>query len=331
MRYDHVRHNLSWGQIDLNLLRVFDVMMQERSVTRAAQRLGRTQSAVSHSVARLRELFNDELFSRSGGAMVPTPWALELAVVISRSLAEIGSAVNRNAYFDAANSTRNFRIGLTDYPGVAFLAHLIKRFAVEAPHATLNILHARVADLISQLRLREFECAIVGNISLSAPHLSQIVLGTERMVCAGWRGNPDIFNMTTEKYLAADHLQISADGVAQGVADIALRQMNLTRKVTATIPHYLAAPWILRGNRRLITVFGDGLLMNLSEASETVIVPPPFPLPDVIQTLIYERHLEADTGHSWLRRLIQEIAIELSIGKDQLYRRFGPEAVRGEL
>ncbi|MES2436219.1 MAG: LysR family transcriptional regulator [Pseudomonadota bacterium] len=317
----HIRTDLSLNQIDLNLLRVFDVLMHERSVTRTAERIGRTQSAVSHSVARLRSIFNDELFVREGSAMIPTPKALGLAAVISMALADIGTVLDQNAHFDPRNSTRNFRIGLTDYAAVTFLPRLIERFSREAPNATLNILHARESEVTEQLRSKEVECLVLGNPSKVDAHLSKVVISTDKMVCAGWRGNPQMAGLTVEQYLAADHLQISSDGVAEGLVDIELRKMNLSRKVVATIPHYLVAPWVIKGTS-LITVFGASVLLALTDASETVILEPPIPLPDLVLTMVHERYREADLGHAWLRKLLRDIAEEQRMDKARLYRDF---------
>lgn len=194
------------------------------------------------------------------------------------------------------------------------LKDLFRQVSVEAPGATLNILHARETEIVDRLRNRDVECVILGNPSLNDPHLEKHVLIADRMVCAGWSGNPSLVDMSRAKYLAADHLQISADGQAEGATDLALREMNLSRRVVATVPHYLVAPWIIRGTS-LITTFGDSVLLALTPESETVIFDPPIPLPDVLLTLIYERYLDADPGHVWLRELIGTVAREVQYAK----------------
>lgn len=317
-----IRTELSLNQIDLNLLRVFDVLIHERSVTRTADRIGRTQSAVSHALGRLRNIFNDELFEREGSVMVPTPRALELAAVIGKAIAEISDVVDRSTRFEPETSPRNFRVGLSDYTAVAFLPQMIDRFAREAPKASLNILHTRESEVVELLRRKEVECVILGNFNTNETHLNKVVLSVDKMVCAGWRGNPLLAGLTAQQYQAAEHLQISADGRAEGVADIVLRQMNLTRKVVATIPHYLVAPWVIKGTS-LITAFGDSMLLVLPDESETVIVAPPIPLPDVVLTMIYDRYLETDLGHAWLRRLIASVAHEQKQAKEGVYGEYG--------
>jgi DNA-binding transcriptional LysR family regulator len=321
------RSDFSLNQIDLNLLRAFDVLMRERSVTRAAVSLGRTQSAVSHSLGKLREIFKDDLFARDSGNMEPTPRARELGVVISRALADIRSVVDRHLNFEPKATFRNFRIGLSDYTAVAFLPYLIEAFALEAPNATLNVLHAREFEVPSMLKSREIECAILGNSSLNDPQLKIVELARDEMVCAGWRENPILDDFTTENYLAASHLQISADGTAPGIADITLKEMGLTRKVVATIPHYLVAPWVIKGSH-LITSFGNSVLLALSDESQTRIVNPPIALPDVRVSLIFENGVQEDPGHKWFRGLIRSVSEAQRHRKKAVYERLNIPVMR---
>ena len=320
----HSGNDFSLNQIDLNLLRIFDVLMQERSVTKAAQRTGRTQSAVSHSLNKLREILNDELFVRDSRMMEPTPRAKELSVVISRALADIRHVIDQHLHFVPGETTRNFVIGLSDYTAVAFLPRLVQVFSREAPCATLKILHVRETEIPSLLKAREIDCAILGNTTLSAEHLTKDLLSQDKMVCAGWSGNRILESMTADRYLESPHLQISSDGVAGGVVDVELGRLGLSRKVVATIPHYLVAPWVINGTE-LITVFGDSVLLALPEESEIRIVEPPISLPDVEVSLIFDRDLEFDPGHAWLRGIIKALSDEQKQRKEGAYRGFGYE------
>ena len=152
--------------IDLNLLRIFDILMQERSVTKTAQRTGRTQSAVSHSLGKLRDIFQDELFSRDARRMEPTLRAIELSTVISASLSDIRHVIDRHLHFEASETRRNFRVGLSDYTAATFLPSLIERFAVEGrPQESVGVgrqsadlahprLHGLAREGVGPVRLR---------------------------------------------------------------------------------------------------------------------------------------------------------------------------------
>ncbi|KAB2684288.1 LysR family transcriptional regulator [Brucella tritici] len=312
----------SLNQIDLNLLRTFDALMQERSVTRAAEFLGRTQSATSHALSRLRHIFKDELFSRDSGVMEPTPRAIELAAVLTRALADIRQVVDSHLNFEPASTFRNFRIGLSDSTSVSILPSLIQNFSAQAPNATLNVLHTREAEVFELLKTKQIECAVLGNISLKSEHITTVQLSTHRMVCAGWNGNPLLDDLTQERYLSSPHLQISADGKADGAADIVLRGLGFKRRVVSTISHYLVAPWIIKGTP-LITVFGDDFIFAISEETETKIMPPPFALPDVRLSMIYERNSETDAGHAWFRSLIIATTEVQRVLKEEAYKRRG--------
>lgn len=320
MKYktDHV----SLNQIDLNLLHVFHMLMEERSVTRAAMRAGRSQSAVSHSLNKLRAIFKDELFYREGRRMEPTPRSIELAATISGALGDIQDAIDRHWHFDAAQTHRNFRIGLLDYTGALYLPLLIDEFSRRAPHASLNIIHAREQDILNMFKGGELECAIVGNPNTRPGDFSEQLLAIDRMVCACWSGSYQGSPPDLEAYLAAPHLQISTDGMSRGLTDEALVRLGYTRRVVATIPHYLAAPWVIKGTP-IITAFGDGMLQMLYPETETMIFKPPVRLPDINIKLLYLPHLDDDLGHAWLRALIGHVAEQLSRQKEDAYRKLG--------
>lgn len=302
-----MRAPITLNSVDLNLLRTFDLLMQERSVTAAARRAGRTQSAISHSLGRLRELFRNELFTRQGGAMIPTPQAIELAAVVSRSLSEIQQALDRHSDFKPSQSKRHFRIGVSDYTGAIYLPSLIEEFARAAPLATLTAIPVRSDELAEQLKRPEMDCIIIGNPPLADNQVHETVLARHKMMCATWAQNPLIREMSLESYLAAPHLQISGDGNPVGVSDHALAAIGRVRNVVATIPHYLVASRVLHGTN-LITAFADGMLLVIANLEDVRLFAPPFELPDVRLSLIFDRGKQADFGHIWLRNMIKSVS-----------------------
>ncbi|MGF6175411.1 LysR family transcriptional regulator [Ensifer sp. 4252] len=304
--------------IDLNLIRVFDVLMQEGSVTRAAETLGRTQSAVSHSLAKLRILFKDELFIRDGGVMRPTPRALELATDLSDALGRIRATIGRYKIFDPATTERKFRVGLTDYHAIIFIPGLIKEFSKQAPRATLNVIPANRVEGESTDYFRQVDCTLTGANVKDDPSLLKVELGQDRLLCAVWSGSQIARNpLSLETYLSAPHLQISADGLSEGLADPALSERGLRRNVVATISNYLVMPWALRGTE-LITHCGDGILQMLDETSEVSLLPPPIPISSVSANLVIHRQMAADQGTLWLRRLITELYHAAQIRKNEV-------------
>ncbi|NRC57326.1 LysR family transcriptional regulator [Neoaquamicrobium sediminum] len=307
--------------VDLNLLRVFDVLMRETSVTKAAVRLGKTQSAISHSLSKLRHLFKDELFSRDGGLMRPTPRAIELASDIAGALSTIRATIDRHQTFDPLETRRNFRIGLTDYHSIAFIQGMIQEFAKRAPKATLNVIPISASEVHTLIHSRHLDCALIGTSVSDGPNLLRIELGQDRLLCAVWSGSKLAREpISLDAYLAAKHIQISADGHSEGLADLALRERGLSRTVTATISNYLVIPWVLRGTE-FITHCGDGLLPLLDEKSGVTLVMPPLPLPNVRVSLILHQQLVADPTVNWLREQITNIYSRWEIEKkDMLFK-----------
>lgn len=297
---------LNPNKVDLNLLKVFDLLMEERSVTRAAQRICRTQSAVSHSLNKLRDIFGDELFVNQAGAMSPTSLARELGPVISLALADLQSVVDRHIDFKPAESTRQFKVGVTDYTGALYLPALLKSFSEQAPQARLRIIPVLVYDAAELFGKHELDCLLIGNPLIKGTHLVETVLTRHEMMCATWKHNEAIAHFTLERYLALDHLQISPDGDEKGVSDRALADMGLTRRVVAVIPHYMVAPKVLKGTN-LVAAFADGMVPLLDASSEICVLRPPFPMPDVNLSLVYPRSKQTDAGHIWLRSCIRQV------------------------
>ena len=318
MQPSKVTPEFSLNQFDLNLLRVFDAIMRERSITRAASRIGRTQPAVSHALNRLRDIFGDELFLRVGGEMEPTPRASELSATISMALSNLRHAIDQHLHFRPKETTRTFRLCVSDYTAVVVLQNLIQSFNAQAPNATLNVVHAQNFEVASQLRKREIDCAIVGDYNDVDLNIEQELLSVDRMVCAAWKGNSKLDGMTLERYLEAQHLQISSDGRSLGMMDRRLKDIGLTRNIIAVTPYYLAIPYVLEGTE-LLTVFGEGTLLALPPDSSIRIFRPPVELPDLQIKLLYENGALHDPGHQWFINMIRDLMGQQDSRKKALY------------
>jgi DNA-binding transcriptional LysR family regulator len=297
---------MNFNAIDLNLLRVFEFLMQERSVTGAAERLGRTQSAVSHSLGKLRLLFGDELFMREGGLMNPTPRAVELGVDLSAALADIRATIDRHQSFDPSQTRRNFRVGLTDYHAMIFIPTIIQRFGEDAPYATVSFIPSTRLEVTELIQSRQLDCAILGNFEEESSNILKLQLGEDRLACAIWSGSTLLRHpLGLGPYLAATHVRVSADGMSESLADRALRDRGMQRSVISTIPNNMIIPSVLRGTD-LIAHCGDGILLTLNESSEIVLVEPPIPLPAVTVSLLLHRQMTSDPATLWLRSLMEE-------------------------
>lgn len=311
--------NLS--KLDLNLLRVFVILMRFRSVTKAAEHLCRTQSAVSHSLARLREFFKDDLFNRDSGSMEPTARAFELARVIEQAFKDINDVIGNYNSFDPSTSRRNFKIGISDYVALVIVPELIDEFRLRAPNATLNIMHMHEAQSSQSIKDGIVEYAITPYTGLADVRLEKIELSRDKFLCMAWEFNPVIRDgISLTAYLQADHLQISADGNSPGYAYRALHSKKLERRVVATIPHYLVAPKVIK-NSNLITMVGDSILFALDANSEVALMHPPFELPTLDICLLFNPVKQYDDGHLWVKSLIFEIWSAKQTEKAKLFEK----------
>lgn len=173
-------------------------------------KLGRTQSAVSHSLKKLRETFNDELFVRKERDMVPTPRASELAESITHALADIQAAVNRFEFFDPKQSSRHFRLAMSDALASMFLPDLIARFQTLAPQVTVSVSNISAEVGYERLHNGSLDSFILGNAPPIPQSLLSETLLTEKFLCALSTCNP-IANkpLTLESYLSCPHVQVS--------------------------------------------------------------------------------------------------------------------------
>jgi len=204
--------------IDLNLLVAFDALISERHVSRAAQKLGRSQSALSHALARLRDLFQDELFVRSQQSMQATQRALELAMPIRAALDRIDLAIHSNPAFDPAEVKRTFTLGMSDYTAFLFLPRLICHIRRVAPGIKLLVRHANRDEGSRWVLSGEIDLAL-GNFAKTSTRLHRHVLYEEQLVCVSWQGHTALSPPTLDDYLTLPHLLVSINGEPSGIVD----------------------------------------------------------------------------------------------------------------
>lgn len=295
------------SSLDLNLLAVFDALMAEGGVTRAAERMGLTQPAVSHALKRMRVLLDDPLFVRTPTGMEPTPHAERLATVIRPMLAQLDALLASGQAFDPATSARTFAIGMSDYAAAVLLPRLLKLVTQQAPNVRLAVKNTGHDSGFAMLDAGEVEL-IAGNFPDIPPHLQSSLLFTENFVCAARKGLRGFSaTLTLKRYLALAHLQVSTAGNPFGYVDAVLEKMRAKRDVRVTVPHFLAAPLLLAGAdlvatepRRLFEAAEAGRVLEYAE--------PPFAIPDFRVTMDWHSRFDADPGHVWLRNITKRAA-----------------------
>jgi len=305
MNIDHA--NLS--RLDLNLLVAFDALLTERSVTRAASRVGLGQSAMSHNLARLRTLFGDELLTRGADGMRPTPRAMALADPVRVTLAQIQAAVLQREAFDPATADRAFRIGLADSIEVALIPTLMERLQSVAPAVSLRLRSTNRLSILEDLDTGTLDLGI-GVFDHGQIHHKRRQLYTDSFLCLF---SPEQLDLTPpislQDYLRWPHVLTSLADDAHGAVDEALAKHKLRRSIVMTTPGFLAVPFVVRRSR-VITTMPSRLARYFSDAFGLATSPVPIDLPSFTISLLWHASFDHDPGHLWLRHTVAGLAAE---------------------
>jgi DNA-binding transcriptional LysR family regulator len=294
------------ANIDLNLLVVFDALVSEGHATRAAERIGLTQPAVSHALNRLRVLFGDPLFIRSPRGMVPTPAALEAAPAIRSILEQVESVLRGGRAFDPPESTRQFVLGLSDYAALVLLPRLTARLDREAPGVSLTIRNTSRSVGLAMLDDGAVEL-IAGNFPEPPTHMREELLYEEDFVCAARGDHPSLDgSLDLDRYLSLRHLQVSMKGNPHGYVDAVLAERGVKRNVAVTVGHFLMAPMLVDASD-LVATEPRRLFGSLAGRLPLKLLPPPIEIPPfrVVQT--WHARYDTDPGHQWVRQVIREV------------------------
>jgi LysR family transcriptional regulator, mexEF-oprN operon transcriptional activator len=306
---DHA--NLS--RLDLNLLVAFDALLTERSVTRAAARIGLGQSAMSHNLGRLRALFGDELLTRGPDGMRPTPRALALLDPVRVTLAQIQAAVLQREAFDPATAERTFRVGLADSIEVAIVPSLMAQLRREAPRVALRLRPLNRLTILDALDIGALDLGI-GVFGHGQLHHKRRSLYTDRFLCLF---NPALLGfeqpISLQNYLSVPHVLTSLGDDAHGAVDEALAKLKLKRTVALVTPGFLAVPFVV-ARAPLITTMPLRLARYFAEAFQLATSPAPVELPSLAVSLLWHASFDHDPGHIWLRQTIAAVAAEVAHG-----------------
>jgi DNA-binding transcriptional LysR family regulator len=290
-------------RIDLNLLVILDALLSEQHVTRAAERLHLSQPAVSHALARLRDVLGDPLLVRAGSTLVPTARALELIAPLTEALAQVQSLLAPNT-FDPANARRTFRLAMSDYGAAIILPSLIRTLRHEASGIDLQISHASREGML--------EGVLNGDIDLAAgvfpemPHeLRSTLLFEERYVCLlDRRTLPASGHLDLRTYLSRPHALLEMRGSGTPEIERALTSLRERRRVAISLPHWNVAPQLISGTDLILTVSSQSV--RDIDQQTLVVVPPPFEIPPFTFVLAWHKRRGGDQALNWLNQKIQE-------------------------
>ncbi|MFM2069523.1 MAG: hypothetical protein RLZZ584_4432 [Pseudomonadota bacterium] len=292
--------------IDLNQLVLFQQLMVERRVSRVADKLGLTQSAVSNTLAKLRRQFGDDLFVRTPAGMMPTAFAEQLAEPIGYALGMIHSGLNQNARFDPASVKRPMAIGMTDIGEIVFLPDLVERLRQEAPGVSLSTVRTTATTLRDDMEAGKVDLAI-GPLPQLKAGFFQRRLFQQRYVCLFRKGHAlDRKRMTLADFKAAEHLVIVSAGTGHGKVDDLIRRAGVMRSVQLTIPHYVSVGHLLRRTDMVATVT-ERLAESLAGPFDLAYLPHPVELPEIAINVFWHAKVHRSPAHQWLRGVIFEL------------------------
>jgi DNA-binding transcriptional LysR family regulator len=291
--------------IDLNLLRIFIVLFEERHVTRAAKRLRITQPAVSMGLARLREMMNDELFVRSRRDMVPTEKANRIGPMIQQIFEMIQSSLDQEQKFDPAKASADIRISVDDYLAQVVVLPVIKQASAVAPKLRFEIVPLRDRDPNRDLQIDlDFAIRAIQRVS---PNLYSKKLMTENYRVLVSRNHARIKKeLTLKDYTEQDHVLVSPFGGFNGTVDAALEAKGLRRNVRCSVGHFALGPMVVKDSQYLLT-----LPASIAESYESLFglcgYEPPLKIPSFSVHLYWHERVHRSPLHLWLRSLFRAI------------------------
>lgn len=296
--------------LDLNLLHALDILLEVRNVSRAADRLNLSQSALSAALARLRAYFGDELLMLEGRRMHPTPFAQQLSDPLRQYLGATDALLLTSRVFDPATANRSFRVVASDYVVAAILVKLAERLATIAPNIRMDFV---APDEVAMERIQHGEMDIViSPREFLTPSQPMQQLYVERFVVAGWRENP-AFNepLTTEGVLSVGHVAVAIGSHrATTFADRHMSLLHPERRIEATASSFTMVPWMLRGTNRL-TLMHERLAKTMANYLPISFAPVPFAFPEMHEMVQHHRTKLSDAGLHWLIDQIRTVAAEV--------------------
>jgi DNA-binding transcriptional LysR family regulator len=298
---------MSFLTLDLNLLRVFDAVMTEQNLTRAASRLAMTQPAVSNALRRLRDTLGDELLIRTAHGVKPTPRAEELWPTVRKALSQLEDAVAPTV-FDVARAQATFRMAMADSTAALLLPALVRTIESEAPGVNVRMVPLTTREPRPILLRGDIDLAIgffpgvvaqlAGGPDTPIRH-ERVYSG--QYVCVMRKNHPLAKEpLTLDAYCSANHLLVSFSGRAHGLTDEALAQLNRERRILLTVNQFFTAGRVV-ANSDLITVLPRHLIASTGMTGSLISKELPFKLPDVHVDMLWHERDARNPAHKWLR------------------------------
>jgi DNA-binding transcriptional LysR family regulator len=291
-------------QLDLNLLAVLDALLEEGSVTGAAERLRLSAPATSRSLGRIRRLTGDQILVRTGRTMTPTPYALEIRDDVHYLVEQSRAILEPKRTLDLGTLRRAFIIRGNDALTTAIAPHLLAAIRQAGPGLSVRLLAEADVDT-NDLRHGRVDLEISSTLPV-LPEISHETLGDDRLVVAFRPDHPCAgAPLTAERFAAADHVIVSRRGRTEDPIDVALKDLGLRRRVVASAPTSTAALHIV-SRSELLVVVSEQICRPTLDACGLHTGTPPFDLAPVPVTVAWHQRYDNDKAHAWLRTQVRD-------------------------
>lgn len=304
---------MSFLSLDLNLLRVFDVVMSERNLTRAAKRLAMTQPAVSNALRRLRDSLGDELLIRTAHGVRPTPHADELWPAVRRALCDLEAAMAPPT-FDVSTTQATFRMAMADATAALWLPALVRAIERDAPGVNVRMVQLTTRDPRPMLLRGDIDLSIgffPGVVAQLASEpdtpIRHELLYSGQYVCVMRQHHPLArAELSLDTFCAANHLLVSFSGRAHGLVSEALERLGRERRILLTVNQFFTAGRVV-ANSDLLMVLPRHLIAATGMSAELIAKDIPFELPPVQVDMLWHQRDARSPAHKWLREHLTDV------------------------
>jgi DNA-binding transcriptional LysR family regulator len=296
-------HEIDLSRLDLNLLVTFEVLMAEGSVTRAAVRLGRTQSAVSHALGRLRDQLGDPLLVKIGSGMEPSPFAQQLIADVRPILRSIQRIVSPPQAFDPATSNRVFRLAIADF-APTLLPRVISEVQRLAPGVSVEWL-APMAQTMTAIADGQIDLALVTSSASVPDGVQRQTAGELHSVTFARKGHPAIRSWSAAAWSQWPHIQVQLGERGKSDVERAASDHGVKRRIGASVPNFSQVPALLSQTNLLATMTAlvmDGAMQRFGLRA----LEPPIPIRPTLFSFVWSFRLANDPGSRWFRTLVME-------------------------
>lgn len=297
---------MNFNTFDLNLVRVFLALWEQRSVTAAAHRLNLTQPAVSHALKRLREQFSDPLFTRVGKTMEPTEMAQRLHAPFTQCVSLLRETMSTYGSFDPATSQRVFTVAMSDISETYVLPQIIAPLMLEAPGVRLRSVQLEADGIDVKLRSGQVDMAVGYLPDLKGDEFESTFLLEDWFLCIMRKDHPLADEPLSREHLdQIEFIEVTVHATGFQMMRSILQHMEIKRRIRAQIEHFSVIPEIVR-HSDLVAIYPSSVASRLVESGQFIAKELPFVAPSIDIHAHYHNSFGSDPGLKWLRGLLIE-------------------------